>query len=460
MRRYVRILDRHSRIAIWGFGKEGQAAYRFLIKRNPNLDVTVLLDAAPTAALDVRPSTPVLFGESVSTALATGRFDWVIKSPGVSIYKNDVLQSKKLGVQYTSATNLWFEQFPNEKTIIVTGTKGKSTTATLLHFLLQQYGAKTSLIGNMGRPALGEQPGRDYTVLELSSYQIADLVHGPDVALVTNLFPEHVPWHGSVEQYYADKLGVLNISPKTFSVCNHSDVNQRRMLAGQARVKWFNKAPEGFWSKNNDLFYSDRKIHLEAFPLRGAHNYSNLAGVCTTLDVLGIGDVRHSLNLEGFSPLPHRLTEYTVGDQIICVDDSISTTPDSTLAALNVFADKEIILFLGGYERGQDYAKLIKSLKLFNIKQIMLLNGNGRRIQEELAKWPDTGLKVFPPAELEDAIAIASKAARSGTVMLLSPAAPSFGEFKNFEERGNLFLECCRSIFEAPGEAGDKSVKS
>ncbi len=439
----MRILNQHNRVAIWGFGKEGKAAYAFLRAARPDLFITILTDDSPASSDGMPPGARMIGGRDVSAALIGGEFDLVVKSPGVSLYRDEIAKSKQAGVAFTSTTNLWFDQNSGAKIIVVTGTKGKTTTASLLHFMLQQRGFDTTLLGNVGKPALGQAPGRDYTILELSSYQIADLQYGPHIAVVTSLFPEHAPWHGSVEQYYADKLRILSLDAETIAICNHANANLRDHARRHGVIRWYNDHKNGFRVQDGTLMFGDAIVEVEGFQLKGDHNLSNLAGACAVVETLGETSVCSSVNLSGFTPLPHRLEEHQLDNGVLCVDDSISTTPESTLAALEVYANDEIILFLGGAERGQDYTQFLNKLEHFNIRCLILLHQNGRRIFEEISATERPPFEIVAPTDLARAVIEARARAKAGTVMLLSPAAPSFGEFKNFEERGELFVQYC-----------------
>src|SRR4051812_43430187 len=173
-----------ERAAIWGLGREGRAALRHLKTTRPDLDITILND---TPVADSPDGVRVLTGEDAMHALTSGEFVFVVKSPGISLYRPEVAAAQARGTRFTSGTNLWFEHYPQAKTIVVTGTKGKSTTSRLIHHLLVTHGLDARLLGNVGVAALEEAPGRDWTVFELSSYQLADFAHAGDIALVTNL---------------------------------------------------------------------------------------------------------------------------------------------------------------------------------------------------------------------------------------------------------------------------------
>ncbi|MFZ9500394.1 MAG: UDP-N-acetylmuramoyl-L-alanine--D-glutamate ligase [Beijerinckiaceae bacterium] len=433
------IFDDARHAAIWGFGREGRAALAWLAARKPALKITIL-DDAPIA--DAPAGVATLTGAAATQALARGDFDVVVKSPGVSLYRPEIAQAKAAGVRFTSGVNLWFAENPGAHTIAVTGTKGKSTSVRLIHHLLRGAGRDVALIGNVGVPPLGQPAGRDHTVLELSSYQIADLEAVPSVAMVTNLYVDHTPWHGSVAQYHRDKLRLLD-DPRTLAVLNANSERLAAAMQGRPNTIWYG-APDGFHAREGRLYFQSQEIDASSFPLRGAHNLENLAGVCALMDALGLHGVRARVDLAGFAQLRHRQEEFRGADGRACVNDSISTVPEATLVALRAYGDAKIALFLGGAERGQDHAALLDYLMRHPPALLVLLPDTGRRIAQEM-----TGRAFpFPVIEadsLEDGVTRARAQAPADALFLLSPAAPSFGRFRDFEERGDRFIALCKA---------------
>src|ERR1700735_3549501 len=287
-------LEQSRSLAIWGFGAEGRAAFDYITKQYPLLPLTILNDSPlNTVLFAAGQRVPMICGADIARSIAARDFDLIVRSPGISPYRPEMLTAKALGIGSTSVTNLWFEQNRHSITIAVTGTKGKSTTSRLIQHLLQSAGRDADLLGNVGIPALGSRLAHDYTVLELSSYQIVDLVHAPDFALVTNLYPEHTPWHGSIEQYYTDKLRLVMLDDRTKSIFNYTDAQLRSRFSPRPNTRWFN-APSGFRVENNRLQQGDEPIDCSGSPLKGDHNLVNLAAACTLIDWLDMA-VRSSL---------------------------------------------------------------------------------------------------------------------------------------------------------------------
>src|SRR6516162_5034537 len=204
----MRVADLGSRrVAVWGLGREGRAAVGFLRKHHPGLPLLLLDDAADARIPQGYGNVTSAFG-AAGIATALNEVDIVVKSPGVSLYRDDIRAARDNGVQITSLLNLWFAEEPAITTIAVTGTKGKSTTASLIAHILTKLGRRVALAGNIGVPVT-EIANADYAVLEVSSYQAADFDGTCDLAVLTSLYPEHVDWHRSVENYYRDKVNLL-----------------------------------------------------------------------------------------------------------------------------------------------------------------------------------------------------------------------------------------------------------
>ncbi len=388
-------------IAIWGYGQEGRASHRQLGQVYPEAHFT-LIDTTQQGLC-------LCETEVDETLLKT--FDMIVKSPGVSLYKPDIQKAIALGIHVTTGTNLWFETYSDAKTIIVTGTKGKSTTTSLIHHMLKNQGFDVALAGNIGVPLLETKPAKDWTIIELSSYQIADLKHAPDIAVLLNLYPEHTDWHGSVEQYYEDKLRLLTLSDKT--VCFTNENIEREII-------------------KLDSYPLD-----SIAPLKGDHNLYNVSVALSVCTHVGAKHDQCIKSLNTYEILPHRLEEIGEKDGVLYVDDSISTIPEATIEALKIYNGRPITLIMGGMDRGQDYEELITTIENTSVTHVCLLPENGRALSHIVeGKLCDT---------LEDAVHTAQKTTPSGGVILLSPAAPSYGQFKNFKDRGQRF----RALYES-----------
>lgn len=435
-----------KKIAIWGFGIEGQATLRALRKRLPDTPVTILNDTDLQIDLE---NTLVVTGASISKHL--GDFDVVIKSPGVSRYKPEIIAAEASGVTFTSPTSIWFAEHPDYKTICITGTKGKSTTSALTAHALESLGYQVAIGGNFGVSLfdledLEQEP--DYWVIELSSYQTADLEIAPTIAVLLNLFPEHLDWHGSLERYLQDKLNLMaHLGEECVSIINRTDPLSQRQTFEWTNPVFFNDST-GYHLVEDKLFHdSNLLLSLTEARLVGAHNHANICAVCTILAQLGHEPSEFAEALLSFSGLPHRLEILGEKDAITYVNDSISTVPESACAAVRSFKDKPITLLVGGYDRGLDWRDFARFIDKHPVNGIVTMPSNGDRIGYALS---ESTVTVRHSDDLADAVEIARDITPEGGVILLSPAAPSYGLFKNYQDRGQQFrhavgLRCPKS---------------
>lgn len=415
-------LENYTKIAIWGMGTEGNATYKFL-KNQGFLHHITMLDSHPVdESIKIDPYDVIITGKNVVESIADGQFDLIIKSPGISLYRPEVKAAQEKGTIFTSATNLWFEQYPDAKTLIITGTKGKSTTATLIHHLLKSTGKDTVLAGNIGNPLITEEPAKDLTIIELSSYQIADLKHAPTYALLLNLFPEHINWHLSHDQYFKDKISLLTQSE-----------GQTNIIAADNKT-----LREYYKSRSTDITFSKQDIANYDCPLQGDHNQLNIAAALKTLGIIGFDLTNITPHLKTYEPLPHRHENCGTVNGLTYINDSISTIPEATIEAIKIHKDTPITLVMGGQDRNQDYAQFVDFTKDVKNLTIITLPDNGNKIIAALVAQ-NSPVKTHPCHTLKEALEIANSITPKPGTVLLSPAAPSYPHFKNFEDRGNQF---------------------
>ena len=430
-----------QRVAIWGLGREGRAAIGFLRAHHPALPLILLDDRAEARMPEEYGNvTSALGSDAIANALK--EVDVVIKSPGVSLYRDDIQRVRRSGVHITSLLNLWFTERLAITTIAVTGTKGKSTTASLIAHILTRLGRRVALAGNIGIPVT-DISNADYAIIEVSSYQAADFDGVCDFAVLTSLYPEHVDWHLTVERYVRDKLNLLSHS--RYRILNSAtvDVVNSTISRSEGREYLFNDE-RGIHSDDIEIF--DGRYRIAAVQnayLRRAHNRSNLCAALAVAKQLDI-DLGAALSAaEDFQGLPHRQQELGQNNRILFVDDSISTIPESTLAALSVYAGREITVIVGGYDRGIDYSKLAEAFSTGAAKAIICLGESGRRIYNQTQKASkqlgDLRSSMHLAESMEEAVACAARITPPGGVVLLSPAAPSYGYYRDYVERGRDF---------------------
>jgi UDP-N-acetylmuramoylalanine--D-glutamate ligase len=363
----------------------------------------------------------------------------LVRSPGVSIHRPELIALRERGVLVTTATSLWMAERGGQAVIGVTGTKGKSTTASLISHMAAAGGSDVDLAGNIGLPALellDADVGR-WAVVELSSYQIADLHTGPEVAVFINLYPEHADWHGSGEAYRAEKLRLLSLPEVRTAVL---PARQPELAAARSSGEsllfgspdGWDASPEGV-RRGSQLWLAQADL-----PLPGEHNALNLCAALTALEAAPLPLPEAATALKGFEGLPHRLQTIAERSGVRWVDDSISTTPESTLVALASFPGVPLVVLAGGQDRGQQHGALAAEL----VRRQAVLIGlptTGEELLKDARAAGLPGERALAAEDLAEAVALARGLAVPGAVVLLSPAAPSYDHYTDFQERGERF---------------------
>jgi len=442
----------NSRVAILGTGREGQAVWRQLRRRFPRKSLYLfsesVIDEAFSKQLDPAVDVVRIAPLDVTTLRS---FDLLVRSAGISIYRHELTELRSLGVQFTSASSLWFAENSTARTICITGTLGKSTTATLIAQLLNQAGVRAMLAGNIGRPMLDcDQEDTDWWVIELSSYQISDLEAKPDIVVLLNISEDHLDWHQGVENYRADKLRLAQLVSNGRIIANFSDEFLSESFKNHPDITWFNRS--GSWQAGITSVFRQRdgsvpvaitRNHVAApASLPGGHNMHNLAAALTVVETLGLDIPELDVALSSFCGLPHRLQAIGERNGIRYVNDSISTTPVSVGAALQTVGGHGVVLLLGGMDRGLDWSGFAKSMSDNKPHAIITLPDNGQRIVDCLKKEgvePEGGFHAV--SGLREAVVLAEKLVPKKGCILLSPGAPSFPHFSDFADRGEQFKE-------------------
>jgi UDP-N-acetylmuramoyl-L-alanine---L-glutamate ligase len=429
-------------VGVWGLGVEGTASLRRLRE----------LGAEPVLVEDT-PAAPSFDGVEVRATAGGGleallRCDVVIKSPGISRYRAEVGTLEAAGVAVRSGLGLWLEDTDRSRVACITGTKGKSTTTALAVHLLGRLGVDARAGGNIGHApwdpeagagAAGPGPGPDYWIIETSSFQVPELTTGPSVAAVTSLSPDHLDWHGSVERYYADKLSLCAKPGVRTALADGADLTLRANAEFMGPgVHWVDEPGPAGWQWTEDL------------ALPGRHNVRNAAMARAVLVALGItgadDDERMADALHGFAGLPSRCQSLGFIGRTEFVDDSLSTNVLPAQAALEAFADRPVALLVGGHDRGVDYAPLGEAVALRQEPTLVVtMPDNGPRIGAAVRAAVGNGagapVEVVDTDDLDAAVALATTWASAGGVVLLSPAAPSFGRFSDYRARAQAFAD-------------------
>ena len=469
-RALLRSIDDAARpLLLWGIGREGQAVLDWLATRSAGRNrtlnvVTEDIDTSSDPTVRLRQAGWMANRLHPSQLATCPPTTIVVKSPGVSLYRHEIMQAQHRGLILTSATSLWLAAraeagLSADNIAIVTGSKGKSTTTALIEHLLRHGGAHVRLGGNIGTPPLAapinaRADGNTIELLELSSYQIADLpiVTAADgfvvgLAGLVSLFPEHRDWHGSTRQYYRDKLRILPCA--RHAILNGSDKRIQaaaRSIPGAA-IEWCNQPQHGAFIQHDRIMLRGRG-DVGAARCNGLSASQHLGNLClavTMADRLGIDPTAGLAAIDQFQPLPHRLTMLGIRDSIYYVDDSISTTPQSVFAALSAlhaagWQRRQIALIIGGQERGQQYDRLVLELLSDPPAALIAIPDTGSRIVALLRRSAcGGGFPVFRAADMAEAVTVAKRQTPADGVVLLSPGAPSYGPFRDFTERGRQF---------------------
>ncbi|MFC5577461.1 UDP-N-acetylmuramoyl-L-alanine--D-glutamate ligase [Lysobacter niabensis] len=440
------------RVALWGWGREGRAAHRAIRSRLPQLPL-ILFCNAEEAADALALGDALLSVETDATAARLGAFDVVVKSPGISPYRPEAIAAAAQGTRFIGGTALWFGEHANaegfaDNTVCVTGTKGKSTTTSLLAHLLRAGGHSAALVGNIGLPlleVLEPQPAPAYWAIELSSYQTGDVAASgarPAIAVALNVFPEHLDWHGSHERYVADKLRLLTEAKPRIAVLNANDPILSALRLPDSDIRWFGS--EDGWHLRGDALHRGGRFVMDtlSLPLPGRHNRGNLCAVLTAVEALGLDAVALAPHAASFKPLPHRLQTVGARDGITYVNDSISTTPHASLAALDVFRGRRVAILVGGHDRGLPWDEFADAMGASAPLAVITMGQNGPRIFDLLEPVAgEAGFALTAAADLADAMQQARAALAGEGVVLLSPGAPSFGAYRDYVARGRHFAE-------------------
>ncbi|WP_266168531.1 UDP-N-acetylmuramoyl-L-alanine--D-glutamate ligase [Dyella subtropica] len=434
----MRIVDlAFKRVAVWGFGREGRAAITAWRKRLPEQPLTLFCSEAEIAAAQAFDAALTIHGHEPD-AIALAPFDVVVKSPGISAYKPALLAAKEAGIQITSGTALWFGENPQAKVIAVTGTKGKSTTTALIAHLARALGVRTALAGNIGLPLLELlDQSADLWAIELSSFQTGEA--GPlSLGVITSLYEEHLDWHGSRERYVADKLMLTHSSRQLLvnalqpTLLEKTSSHPHRLLFGESDG-WH--VADGFIRRGTRSVFEVAKLSVP-----GQHNALNACAALAALEAMGHDAMAAAPALTNFIPLPHRLQPLGERDGVFWINDSISTTPQATLAALESLRGRAVTVLAGGHDRGLDWSEFVAAVSATPPHAIVCSGTNGPRIATALR---ETGVstQIVEASGLDAAVAAARELTPRDGCILLSPGAPSFDQFHDYAERGRHFAD-------------------
>ena len=431
-----------KRILLLGYGREGQSTWNVLRR----LGTYKVLDIADLKAPAAVPEDGTVWHTGPDYQKCMDDYDVVFKSPGIVLERPE----NEYRCSILSQTEVFFQCF-RDQIIGITGTKGKSTVTTLLYHLLKQAGMDALLVGNIGIPALDhmeEVKPDTRIVFELSCHQLEYMTVSPHIGILVNIHEEHLDHYGTMEKYVEAKHHIFkNQRPDDILICNVQCLPEegtcpsgliRAGMDGSGKELDVVQEQDGTW-----IHFRGRKfcIPTDEIKLLGQHNYFDIGvayGVCS---ILGMDDQVFARGLKTYEPLPHRLQYIGEREGVKYYDDSISTICDTTIQALKTLKDTDTVL-IGGMDRGIDYRELIEYLSDCQVPHIILMEATGKRIYQEIHKYyPEfkNRARLILAEHLEDGVKRARQITRPGTSCVLSPAAASYGIFRNFEERGETF---------------------
>ncbi len=424
MRKTLKKLVKDKKVLILGYGREGRSSFR-------HID-----EVGGYSCLDIADANPVSEEDAMGHRVISGPayldclndYDLVFKSPGI-VLPQDIASYTCL---ITCQTDLFMQVF-GRQTIGITGTKGKSTTSSLLYHVLKECGKNVLFGGNIGLPILDitdDITSKTIVVFELSCHQLEYAHYSSHRAIFLNLYEDHLDHYGSVEKYWHAKQNLYRMQQEgDYLYCNPDFLPEEPCQASIREVYSSDLPFESF---------SD----IPGCMLRGRHNLYNTAFVYDVCRDYGISDSDFMAALSTFKTLPHRLEFVGNKAGIDYYDDSISTTVESAISAIKAIENAGTIL-LGGMDRGIDYDPLADYLVTTDLQHIILMYDSGLVLKDKLEARAEADFmkKVVYIRDLADACSFAKENAASGTAVILSPAAASYGVFKNFEERGDKFKE-------------------
>ena len=427
------------KIAIAGYGVEGEANYRYW-SQDPNNQLTIVDE-------HTHPKHPL--PEGVEAMLGEGAlgkldgFDMVIRTAGLSPYK-----IKTTGKVW-SGTNEFFVQCP-APIIGVTGSKGKGTTSSLIASILEAAGKKVWLVGNIGKAAIEVvdqiQPD-DIVVYELSSFQLWDIERSPHVAVVLFIEQEHLDVHPNMDDYVEAKGNIARYQTAHDVVIFNQYNQYATHIADQSAAQRIGYPDVHYAHVDKGYFwYGDQKLcSVDVLQIKGEHNVVNAIAAINAVWLYTQQTPAIEEGLRAFKGLPHRLAYVRTVNGVDYYDDSIATTPASAIAALRAFSDKKKVIILGGSSKGSDFAPLAHEM-LHHDVQAILIGDEAENIASALKAVGFDHYEFLQDATGESIVAKASEIAEPDSVVLLSPSSASFGLFKNYVDRGEQFIAAVKAL--------------
>lgn len=408
-------------VLIWGYGMEGKSTYNFIRSLLPEQTLTIV----DKKIENVKDTTNTVLLREEDTDF--NAYDLIIKAPGI-VAPNTINKSK-----ITGQAPLFLKHYRNQ-TIGITGTKGKSTTTSIIAKVLStKY--KTFLVGNIGKACfdvIDELTEDALVAFEISCHQLEYATYSPHIAIYINLFDEHLDHYGTFENYGRAKDQIFLHQKEDDILIIHEDIQNR---AGNREKICIGK---DIYAIGHVLYDGKKQLEVKECSLKGEHNYQNLAVAYKVAELYDISDEKFLEAVKEFQPLRHRLEVIGTVENVMYINDSISTIGETCIQALDTYPNTSVVL-VGGMDRGIHYDKLEEALFARKDVQVIFMYATGKRIHKEMK---DKGLDrsdLYDVEDLDEAVTLAKKIARPNTVCMLSPASTSYDHFKNFEARGDYF---------------------
>ena len=413
---------KNKSICILGFGKEGISTYNYLTSHGIN---NIKVHDKQEKDVDG------VYGDNYLEGL--DKYDIIIKSPGISLKDIDITNIKD---KLSSELELLLEY--SKSTIIgITGSKGKSTTTSLIYEMLKENGLDTYLLGNIGIPIfdyLDSFKSDSYLVIEMAALQLEYVKHSPHIGVITNLFEEHLDHFGTLDKYYDAKMNMFKYqNSEDFGIysSDNKDLNDRVLNGGYKATlinNTLNNIVDDYITIDGEKVYNINNKRS----IVGRHNLMNIMAALKVAKILNLDMNKCIAAITNFKPLPHRMELVGTYDGVTYYDDAIATIPEATIDCIDALKTVDTLI-TGGKDRGIDYTPLIDYINNSNISNVICMLETGYKIADKITK------NVYKIEELEDAVAKAKEVTKKGYICLLSPSASSYNKFKNFEEKGSYF---------------------
>lgn len=437
-----------KKIFILGMGKSGTSVAKLLAKDNHILITDVKCDEEEINELEKLGVNVIITKDQEE--IFDRSYDYVVKNPGVRLDHPVVLAANNYKIPVITELEVAYRYLPKVKIVGITGSNGKTTTTVLTYEFLKAAGMPVHLAGNIGYP-LCDQIKKihkdDILVVEVSSHQLVNLdTFKADIATLTNLYEVHLDFFGTYEKYKLNKLRIFNNQDENcVAILNKGNKEVYELTKNLKAMKKYFSSKEveksDIYIKDGSVFYQDEKvIELSDIRVKGVHNYENIMAAILMVKEFGVSNSVIKEVLNNFAGVEHRIEFAGKINEREFYNDSKATNVDSTITALKSF-DNEVVLILGGLDRGHSFEPLLPYLK--NVKHIVCYGETKNRIQEFANK---NGIDVTVTDNLEEATHVAYNISLEGDTILLSPACASWDQYNNFEERGNEFKKVVESL--------------